>query len=160
MISSFRRAWLFHLPKFGISLLVLLTTCSEDPITDFIIWLMVGSVSVLAEKIHSQVMSAHRKSFPFAAVLYSGYEFGFEFRLRILILELPILRIWSFTNDLTLYSSAFPFVPWRGQQYLTGLPWRWQDKAWKSTEQSVSGMEWTFSTCCNCCCHYYQWESC
>lgn len=127
MISSFRGAWLSHLPKFGISLLVLLTTCSEDLITDFIIWLMVGSVSVLAEKIHSQVMSAHRKSFPFTAVLYSGYEFGFEFRLRILVLELPVLRIWSYTNDLTLYSLAFPYVQWRGQEYLTGLPRSWHD---------------------------------
>lgn len=50
-------------------------------------------MSVLAEKIHSQVMSAYRKSFPFAAVLDSGYESGFEFRLRIVILELPFLRI-------------------------------------------------------------------
>lgn len=49
-------------------------------------------MSVLAEKIYPQVMSAYRKSFSFA-ILYSGYELGFEFRLRNVILELPFLRI-------------------------------------------------------------------
>ena len=62
--------------------LSLLTTCSEDPITDFVIRLTVGSVSVLAEKIRSQVMSAPSKSFHFAEVLYSGYEFGFDLDLE------------------------------------------------------------------------------
>lgn len=53
-------------------------------------------------------MSACSESFHFAAVLYGDYEHGFEFRLRMFVLELLFLRIEYCTRDLTALVPQLP----------------------------------------------------
>lgn len=98
----------------------LLTTCSEDLITDFFNPIESGVCVcfVKAQRVYSQVVSARSESFHFAAVLYGDYEHGFELRLRMFFLELLFLRMEYCTSDLTALIPQLPHL-YNGEYHST-----------------------------------------